>query len=235
MNGLIDLFVRDVIAFGHDMSTLPCTLLLSPLMKKHCWQRAKERIRNDVLNVILTLLAFFFLLLLLLCQCGIIIIILYYIMKHLFKKNFKTISTQIWAQLFPFPQFYFGFASIFLVGPISVGALYLYIRVVSFIIAGQVHKRIPFNKLMGPIMHCLFYILVPYSIWWLLKVHNNKDDDNVWSTTGMKIHYWFVLYVTCITTISLIMDTIVLMKYLQGKDVGVFKQVNNSGEYEQVV
>lgn len=147
---------------------------------------------------------------------------------------FYLASTQVWALIFPFPQFLMGGASVILMGPLSVGAWYFYVRVQSFIVAGQVHKRHPFSKLIGPWMHIPFYGLVPYAIWWLwtespTQYHHQEVEGDV----VLPLHYWFVAYTTCITAVSCLLDAVVFIKYLQGQGVGSYKQADQG--YEQVV
>ena len=123
-------------------------------------------------------------------------------------------STHIWAQLFPFPQFYFGAISAISIGPSSVGALYLYTRTISFIIAGQVHKRKPYSKLMGPIMHIPLFGAWAYGIDWLFVVDGCSNSTS--STEA--IHCSFIVYTSVITGISLLLDLITTVKSMVGKD-----------------
>jgi len=86
--------------------------------------------------------------------------------------------------------------------------------------AGQVHKRQPFSKLMGPIMHIPFFGLVPYAARWLLhqRAAGSSSDNSV------RFHYYFIGYTTVITGVSCLLDALVVLKYLGGKDVGVYKR-----------
>ena len=52
------------------------------------------------------------------------------------------ISIQAWASLFPFPQFIVGTASLVLKGPGSLGAMFFYARVQSFIVAGHAISKV---------------------------------------------------------------------------------------------
>ena len=83
-------------------------------------------------------------------------------------------------------------------------------------------------------MHIFFFVLVPYAIYWLLSSGLPTTDD----TWPVKVHYWFVVYTTCITTISLVADIGTAIKYLRGKDVGVYATPgagpDGSGEYEEI-
>mmetsp|Transcript_33204 Transcript_33204/g.72812 ORF Transcript_33204/g.72812 Transcript_33204/m.72812 type:complete len:157 (+) Transcript_33204:79-549(+) len=130
---------------------------------------------------------------------------------------------QIWASLFPLPQFIFGTICAFQHGPSSVGALFLWARIESFIVAAQIQKRRPFTKLMGPLMHIPFYFLVPYAVDWLYHTPKPINSQN-------RIQYSFVAYTSFITTISLLSDTRVLVKLMMGKDVGTYKHVDKKTE-----
>ena len=140
-----------------------------------------------------------------------------------FNKDMSTLprNIQIWAALFPLPQFVFGTYCAFKNGPYSIGALFLYVRISSFVVAGQFQKRKPFTKLMGPFMHLPFYGLVPYAINWLH--HTPKPEAG----SPDCIEYGFVAYTCVITSISLLSDTKVLVKWLMGKDVGTYKDLDN--------
>jgi hypothetical protein len=124
---------------------------------------------------------------------------------------------QIWALLFPFPQFIFGFWSAVFVSFDCIGAYYLYVRAITFVLAGQVHKQRPFSKLMGPIMHAPFLLLVPVGIRWILLQQN---EDMTRLALKERVHFYFVVYTTIITTISLVLDGLVFVKWMMGKDVG---------------
>jgi hypothetical protein len=143
-----------------------------------------------------------------------------------------TWTTQIWALLFPFPQFVLGLASAVFIGPTSIGAWFLYCRVVSFIIAGQIQKQCPFSKIMGPIMHVPMYILLPIAIRWIYQCQqqsSSKNDDvvHVNNTMTTKFHFYFVVYTTVISSISLILDGSIVLMWFMGKNVGSFNRSNN--------
>jgi len=142
-----------------------------------------------------------------------------------FSRDMSTLprKIQIWASLFPLPQFVFGTICAFTEGPYSVGALFLYARLESFIVAGQIQKRNPFTKLMGPAMHIPFYFLVPYAVSWLYHTPEPKDSAD-------RMQYSFVAYTCVITSISLLSDTRVLVKWLMGRDVGTYKDSEKKTE-----
>jgi len=52
------------------------------------------------------------------------------------------VRIQAWAALFPFPQFIVGTASLVLKGPGSLGAMFFYARVQSFIVAGHAFSKV---------------------------------------------------------------------------------------------
>ena len=134
-------------------------------------------------------------------------------------KNFLPAKTQWWARAFPFPQL--GFGAFFAVtkSPTCIAAQFLYARVISFIIAGQVHKRKPFGKIMGPIMHVPFLIVMPASVSFL------ADHRQL---IGSDFHTTFVAYTTIITTISLLMDAGTALQWLAGKDPGCFQKITKN-------
>lgn len=109
--------------------------------------------------------------------------------------------------MFPFPQFIGGTLSLVNVGAWSMGARFLYVRTLSFIIAGQVHKRQPFSKLMGPIMHIPLYMLLPFAIHSVLR-----SPDST--------HRRFIAYTCCASSISLVLDVKVTIKHILGIDPG---------------
>ena len=103
------------------------------------------------------------------------------------------------------------------VGKSSIGAYYFYARVLSGCIACQIHKYYPYKKIVGPIMHVPFYIVVPYSIYWLLT----READDI-ATPPSNIHYRLVVYTTIITSISLVLDTMTFIKWMLGYKIGVY-------------
>ena len=133
-------------------------------------------------------------------------------------------GTQLWARLYPFPQLLFGLISAVVIGPVSLGAWYLYVRAFSFLVASRVHKWSPFTKLMGPIMHAPFLVLVPISVGWLLPGPPGEDEGGMLE----QIHYYFIAYTTAITCISLLLDTTVLALFLSGNGVGAYKNLKTN-------
>ena len=138
-------------------------------------------------------------------------------------------GTKIWAALFPLPQFVFGFLSLILVGPTSMGALYLYCRIFSFIVAGQIHKREPFSKKIGPLIHIPFLLLLPVSYHWIFHQHMGDDTSLI-----LRVHYDFIVYTTIITTISWVLDAMTTIKILFGQEVGKYR-LNQREDYTLVV
>jgi len=102
-----------------------------------------------------------------------------------------------------------------------MAAKYLYARVASFLVAPKVHKQRPFYKLMGPVMHVPFYLLVPASYVWLVNERKTLTSADSVSSKDV-VQYWFIWYTTIITSISLLSDTKVMVKYLLGHDVGEY-------------
>lgn len=104
-----------------------------------------------------------------------------------------------------------------------MGALFIWARIESFIVAAQIQKKKPFTNLMGPLMHIPFYFLVPYAVEWLYDTPKPINSHD-------RIQYWFVAYTSVITTLSLLSDTRVLVKWMMGKDVGTYKDVDDEGK-----
>jgi uncharacterized membrane protein len=107
---------------------------------------------------------------------------------------------------------------VLLKGPYSIGAQFLYVRALSFIIAGQIHRKSPFSKMMGPLMHLPFLPVLFNAIKYLMIVENKNTD---------KFQYYFILYTTIITMISFILDSIVVIQFMSGKPVGTYDKKNN--------
>jgi len=88
-------------------------------------------------------------------------------------------SIQIWAILYPLPQVIGGLYYI----QEKPGLAIFLGRVISFVIGSQVHRRRPFSKMIGPIGHAHWLLIVPYLVIVLTTESLNKD------------FYWFIVYV----------------------------------------
>ena len=109
-------------------------------------------------------------------------------------------SIQIWAILYPLPQVIGGLYYI----QEKPGLAIFLGRVISFVIGSQVHRRRPFSKMIGPIGHAHWLLIVPYLVIVLATESLNKD------------FYWFIVYVcalSCISGIVDIRDTIAYFRY----------------------
>jgi hypothetical protein len=106
---------------------------------------------------------------------------------------------RVWATLYPLPQIIGGLIFILTLP----GALIFAGRVLSGLIQSQVHKRTPFSKLMGPLGHAHWLLIVPYLIY-SLKAHELSSPL-----------YWFISYVIVTTLISAVLDVIELAVYLR--------------------
>lgn len=104
---------------------------------------------------------------------------------------------QVWAILYPLPQILGGLYFI----QTLPGFVILAGRVLSLIVASQVHKRAPFSKLMGPIGHAHWLLIVPY----LMYALNTQNPP--------KPLFWFVGYVLFTTFISGIIDVLEYLAY----------------------
>lgn len=106
---------------------------------------------------------------------------------------------KIWAILYPLPQLLGGLYFI----RETPGLVILIGRVLSFFIGSQVHRRRPFSKLIGPIGHAHWLLILPY----LLHLLMIQTLD-----TSL---YWFIVYVCVISMISAIIDILDVVQYFQ--------------------
>ncbi|MCP5071942.1 MAG: hypothetical protein GY947_01440 [Rhodobacteraceae bacterium] len=108
-------------------------------------------------------------------------------------------NIRVWACLYPLPQVLGG---LFFVQTLP-GFVILAGRILSGIVASQVHKRSPFSKLMGPVGHAHWLIIIPYLVYEL------ATQD---LTAPL---YWFVSYVVGTTLVSGVIDVREVMTYLK--------------------
>lgn len=106
---------------------------------------------------------------------------------------------KVWASLYPLPQILGGLVFI----NTLPGVIILCGRVLSAVIQSQIHKRAPFSKLMGPVGHAHWLLIVPYLIYALSAQELSPTL------------YWFVTYVIATTLISGVIDAIELGTYLK--------------------
>ena len=112
-----------------------------------------------------------------------------------FQKWFNDMGTlpwyiKLWASMYPLPQIIGGLIFILTVP----GALIFGGRVLSSIIQSRIHKREPFAKMMGPIGHAHWVLIVPYLIY-------------VVKTEALSTPlFWFVIWVIVTSIISLTID-----------------------------
>ena len=126
------------------------------------------------------------------------------------------LGVKVWASLFPFPQLIVGGVLAYTRGFDSPAGWYFIGRVLSFLIAGQVFKRSRFTKMVGPIMHVPFLLIVPAAFHWLANTGSSTNDINM---------YCFVAYTTAITSFSLLLDVKTLVDWLRGKNPGYIKSL----------
>ena len=107
-------------------------------------------------------------------------------------------NIRVWACLYPLPQMIGGLLFI----NTLPGFVILVGRILSGIVASQVHKRSPFSKLMGPVGHAHWLLIVPYLAYEL----TTRD-----LSTPL---YWFIGYVITTTLISAVIDVRELLTYL---------------------
>eukprot|EP00435_Cladocopium_sp_Y103_P078516 s1_g2255.t1 len=110
---------------------------------------------------------------------------------------------KVWASLYPLPQILGGLFFLLTLPGLVIFAG----RVLSGIIASQIHKKSPFSKLMGPAGHAHWLLIVPYLVYEL----TTQDLP-----TGL---YWFVSYVVATTIVSLVIDAFELMIYVRSGHV----------------
>jgi len=108
-------------------------------------------------------------------------------------------TIRVWAILYPLPQILGGLYFI----QTMPGLVIFLGRILSGITASQVHKRAPFSKLMGPVGHAHWLLIVPYLVYAL------ATQD---LSTPL---FWFVSYVIVTTLISAVIDVRELITYFQ--------------------
>lgn len=106
---------------------------------------------------------------------------------------------KLWACLYPLPQIIGG---LFFIQTLP-GVVILAGRILSAIVASQIHKQSPFSKLMGPVGHAHWLLIMPYLVYEL-------------TTQSLSAPlFWFVSYVVGTTLISSIIDVRELLAYLK--------------------
>jgi len=108
-------------------------------------------------------------------------------------------TIRLWATFYPLPQIIGGLIFI----QTMPGLVILLGRVLSGIVASQIHKRAPFSKLMGPLGHAHWLIITPYLIYQLATQDLSQPL------------FWFIAYVIGTTLISLVIDVFELRIYLK--------------------
>ena len=106
---------------------------------------------------------------------------------------------RLWATFYPLPQIVGGLIFI----QTRPGLVIFMGRILSSIIQSQIHKRSPFSKLMGPVGHAHWALIVPYLIYTLA------------SQTLSPALYAFICYVIATNLISAVIDVRELQIYLR--------------------
>lgn len=106
---------------------------------------------------------------------------------------------QIWATFYPLPQIIGGLIFV----TTLPGLIILLGRILSGIIASRIHKHTPFSKLMGPVGHAHWLLIVPYLVYELVAGSLSQPL------------FWFVSYVVATTLISAVIDVKELISYLK--------------------
>ena len=108
-------------------------------------------------------------------------------------------TIRLWACFYPLPQIVGGLIFI----QSLPGLVILLGRLLSGVVASQVHKRTPFSKLMGPLGHAHWVLIVPYLVYELV-------------TNRLPVPlFWFTTYVIATTVISSVIDLMELNTYLK--------------------
>ena len=108
-------------------------------------------------------------------------------------------TIRLWACFYPLPQIIGGLIFI----QTLPGIIILTGRIVSGVVASQIHKRSPFSKLMGPLGHAHWILILPYLVYEL------ATQDLSPALFG------FVSYVIGTTLISGVIDVFELRNYLK--------------------
>ena len=106
---------------------------------------------------------------------------------------------RLWATFYPLPQIIGGLIFI-QTGP---GLVIFLGRVLSAVIASRIHKHQPFSKLMGPLGHAHWVLIVPYLVYGLMAQPMSPAL------------YGFICYVIGTTLISAVIDIRELLIYLR--------------------
>ncbi|MEM9571325.1 MAG: hypothetical protein AAF996_07655 [Pseudomonadota bacterium] len=108
-------------------------------------------------------------------------------------------TIRLWATFYPLPQIIGGLIFV----QTAPGLVILLGRILSGVIASQIHKRAPFSKLMGPLGHAHWLLIVPY------LGHQLVTQDL------SPPLFWFISYVVATTLISGVIDVFELRLYLK--------------------
>lgn len=108
-------------------------------------------------------------------------------------------TIRVWAILYPLPQVLGG---LYFIREMP-GLVILLGRVLSFVIGSQVHRRRPFSKLIGPIGHAHWLLILPYLLYLLAT---QPLDDSL---------YGFIVYVCVIGMVSAVIDIRDTLGYFQ--------------------
>ena len=112
-------------------------------------------------------------------------------------------TIRLWATFYPLPQIIGGLIFI----QTTPGLVILLGRIFSGIIASQIHKRAPFSKLMGPVGHAHWLLIVPYLVYAMATQDLSPPL------------FCFIGYVVVTSLISGIIDVFELRLYLKSGHV----------------
>ena len=109
-------------------------------------------------------------------------------------------AIDLWGKALNIPQLIGGLIFVTTIE----GQMILAMLIVTLVVAGQIHKRTPFSRLIG-ICHLPWIILLP---WLVVRL------DTIDYSTGMR--FW-LYYVSVTIAVSLVLDVMEVFRYVKGE------------------
>ena len=122
---------------------------------------------------------------------------------------------QAWISVLILPQVIVGGYLAWVHGVRSPAGWVFCGRIVSFFVAGEVNLRYRTSKIIGPIMHAPFVVVVPQCVAWL-------GTEDAWKNKADLAG--FIILTSVVTSLALLLDAITLAQWCVGIDVGVFRR-----------
>ena len=113
-------------------------------------------------------------------------------------------AIRLWAVFYPLPQVVGG---LYFITELP-GLVILVGRVLSFVIGSQVHRGRPFSKLIGPVGHAHWLLILPY-LFYVLSTQTLEP-----------IFYWFIVYVCVLSLVSGVIDIRDTWQYFKDGESG---------------